>query len=201
MVVLTYCYHYLYAYYYYCYYYYYYHHYYYYCFYYFIIIITIFYYYSHHYYCSQYYQCCLFYFISFYFLLFILLWLLSVYCVRRVCVLSYIFPTFLVNDLHFIISLLIHFSFCHYCFYHHCNHHNHLIFSTISVIGGEFSKWIRAAWSTPTHWLLWVSLRVSIIFIFIIISIIIIFFISYSLVTTFGVLTPSFRFIIFICII
>ena len=42
-----------------------------------------------------------------------------------------------------------------------------LFFSTLPVIGGEFSNWIRAAWSTPTHWLLWVSRRVSIIFIFI----------------------------------
>ena len=33
--------------------------------------------------------------------------------------------------------------------------------------GEEFSNWIPAAWSTPTHWLIWVSLRVSIVFIFI----------------------------------
>ena len=39
----------------------------------------------------------------------------------------------------------------------------------IPVIGGELSSWIRAAWSTPTHWLLWVSRRVSIIYIFILI--------------------------------
>ena len=41
-----------------------------------------------------------------------------------------------------------------------------LILSSLPVIGGEFSKWIRSAWSTPTH-LLWVSRRVNIIFIFI----------------------------------
>ena len=39
--------------------------------------------------------------------------------------------------------------------------------STLPVIGGEFSNWIRVAWSTPIHWLLWVSCGVSIIFIFI----------------------------------
>ena len=101
MVVLTYCYHYLYPYSSY--------HYYHYWFYYFITIISKFYcYYSHHYYYSQYYQCYLYHFISFYFLLFILPWLLSVCCVWRVCVLSYIFFPFLVNDLHFIIALLIH---------------------------------------------------------------------------------------------
>ena len=42
-----------------------------------------------------------------------------------------------------------------------------LFFSILPVIGGEFSNWIRAAWSTPTHWLLWVSRRVSINFTFI----------------------------------
>ena len=42
-----------------------------------------------------------------------------------------------------------------------------LFFSTLPVIGGEFSNWIRAEWSTPTHWLLWVSRRVIIVFIFI----------------------------------
>ena len=42
-----------------------------------------------------------------------------------------------------------------------------LFFSTLPVIGGEFSNWIRAAWSARTHWLLWVSRRVSINFTFI----------------------------------
>ena len=41
-----------------------------------------------------------------------------------------------------------------------------LFFSTLLVIGGECSNWIRAAWPTPNHWLLWVSRRVSIIFIY-----------------------------------
>ena len=38
----------------------------------------------------------------------------------------------------------------------------------LPVTGGEFNKWIRAAWSTPYPWLLWVSRRVIVIFIFII---------------------------------
>ena len=66
-----------------------------------------------------------------------------------------------------------------------------LFFSTLTVIGGEFSNWIQVAWSTPTHWLIWVSRRVSIIFICILF-----FFVSYSLVTTVEVLMPCFIFII-----
>ena len=98
LVVLTYCYHCLYP--------YSYSYYYHYCIQYFSIIIPLFYcYYSHHYYCSQYYQCYLFGFISFYFLL-SLLSVLRVPCMCRL-VISYFF-FFLVNDLYFILALLIH---------------------------------------------------------------------------------------------
>ena len=169
--------------------YYYYH----YCFYYFLIVINISYrYYSHHYYCSQYYQCYLFYFISFCFFLFILLWLL--FCVACDMYVSLFFPS-LVNDFHFIVALLIHvknhFSLAIIVYIIIVIITTILFFSTLPVIGGEFSKWIRAAWSTPTHWLLCISRRVSLIFIFIYL-----FFVSYSLVTTIEVLTPSFIFII-----
>ena len=95
IVVLTYCY---------CSYSYCYSYYYHYCFYYFVIIIyfiviivIIIIVFS---------QC---YFILFYFLLFILLLVLSVCCLWRVCVPScFFFFPFLVNDLHFILALLIH---------------------------------------------------------------------------------------------
>ena len=36
------------------------------------------------------------------------------------------------------------------------------LLSTVLVIAAEFSKWIWVAWSTSTHWLLWVSCRVII---------------------------------------
>ena len=52
-------------------------------------------------------------------------------------------------------------------------------------IGGEFSEGIRAAWSTSTDWLLWVSREINFFF-----------FVSHSLVTTVEVLTTSFIFII-----
>ena len=62
-----------------------------------------------------------------------------------------------------------------------------LFFSTVPVIGGKFSEWIGAACMVSPlppliHWLLWVSRRVDIIFIFIcylIIIIIINFFLSF----------------------
>ena len=57
--------------------------------------------------------------------------------------------------------------FSYYRLYHHCHHHNHFIFLNTASHWGRFSNWIRAAWSTPTHWLLWVSRRVSINFTFI----------------------------------
>ena len=139
-------------------------------------------------------------FILFYLILFLIVHITMTFArvLRETCMCPLVyFPPFLVNDLHFIISLLIHFSFAIIVSIIIVIITIILFFSTISVTGVEFSKWIRAALSTPTHWLLWVSLRVSIIFIFLISSIIIIFFISYSLVTTVGVLTPSFRFIIF----
>ena len=83
---------------------------------------------------------------------------------------SRIFFLFLVNDLNFILTLLIHiknhFSFA-ITFY--------IIIVIITIIL-FFSKppVIGVAWSSPTHWLLWVSRRVSIIVIIITINIIII---------------------------
>ena len=74
-----------------------------------------------------------------------------------------------------------------YNHHHHHHHHNfHFIFINTTSYWGEFSKWIRAACSTPTQWLLWVSCRVNII---------IIFSLNYSLVTTIEVFMPSFVFI------
>ena len=66
----------------------------------------------------------------------------------------------LLNDLYFIFALLIqvkyHFSFIIIIY---------IIIVTIIfmllVIEGEFSTWIRAVWSTPTHWLLEVSRRIN----------------------------------------
>ena len=118
LVVLTYCYYYYY--YYYHYYFYYYYHYYYY----FIVIIVIiiivlsiinvFHFILFHFifYCSYYYD----------------------FCLRVVCdvyVSPRIFFSFLVNDLHFILTLLIYqesFFFCHYRLYHHCHHRYHFFF-------------------------------------------------------------------------
>ena len=82
------------------------------------------------------------------------------------------FPYFLVNGLHFMLALLMHvknhFSLAIIVYIIIVIITTILFFSTLPpVIGGKFSNWIRAAWSTPTHWLLWVSRRVSIIFIFI----------------------------------
>ena len=59
-------------------------------------------------------------------------------------------------------------------------------FSTLLAIGREFSEWIRAAWPTPNHWLLWVSHRVSFS----------LFFVSYTLVPIIEGLIPSFIFVI-----
>ena len=87
------------------------------------------------------------------------------------CVACDVYVSFLVNDLHFILALLIHvknhFSLAIIVYIIIVIITTILFFSTLPVIGGEFSNWIRAAWSTPTHWLLWVSRRVSLIFIFI----------------------------------
>ena len=95
----------------------------------------------------------------------------------------------IISVIYFVLRVTCVGLFSHYRLYHHCHHHNHFSFFNTTSHWGEFSNWIREAWSTPTHWLLWVSHRVSIIFIFI-------FFVSYSLVTTVEVLTPSFIFII-----
>ena len=99
------------------------------------------------------------------------------FCLRAACdvYVSHFFffflLPFLVNDLHFILVLLIHvknhFSLAIVVYIIIVIITTILFSSTLPVIGGEFSSWIRAAWSTPTHWLLWVSRRVSIIFIFI----------------------------------
>ena len=92
--------------------------------------------------------------------------------VRRVCVPLFVFFlfSFLVNDLHFILALLIHvknhFSLAIIVYIIIVIITTILFFSTLPVIGGEFSNWIRAAWSTPTHRLLWRSRRVSISFYF-----------------------------------
>ena len=164
-------------------------------------IITIFCcYYSHHYYCSQYYQC---YFILSHFNFYGSYYYdfcLCIACDLYVSFWGFLFSyPFLVNDLRFILALLIHVK----------NHFSFVIivyiiifiitiislFSAIPVIVGEFSKWIRAVWPTPTHWLLWVSHRVSIIFIFYL-FIFLFTFVSSSLVTTVEVLIPSFIFII-----
>ena len=80
------------------------------------------------------------------------------------------FPSlFLVNDLHFILALVIHvknnFSLAIIVYIIFAIITTILFWSAVPVIGGEYSKWIRAAWSTSTHWLLWVSRRVSIIFV------------------------------------
>ena len=131
--------------------------------------------------------------------MFILLWFLLAWFVWRVCAPSYFF-SFLVNDLHLILPLLIHvknqFCFATIVYIFIVIITLILFFATLPVNGAEFSKWIRAAWSTPTHWLLWVSRRVSIIII--IICFLFFFFVavSYFLVTTVEVLTPFFIFII-----
>ena len=91
-------------------------------------------------------------------------------CVSRVCVPLYFFPV-VANDLHFILALLTefknHFSFAIIVCIIIVIIMIRLFFSILLVIRGEFTKCIRAAWSIPTHWLFWVSRRVSIIFIFI----------------------------------
>ena len=150
-------------------------------------------YHSHHYYFFS-----IIYVIHFVLFHFILFFYCSCYydfcllvCVTCMCPLvNYFFS--LVNDLHFRVALLIHvknhFSFVIIVYIIIVIITIILFFSALLVIGGEFSKWIRAAWSTPTHWLLWVSRRVSCFFF--------LFFVSYSLVTTVEVLTPSFIFII-----
>ena len=66
----------------------------------------------------------------------------------------------------FLPSLMIH------SIYSHCSYISSILYMssplsfsfllTLLSFGGEFSKWIRAASCTPTHWLLWVSCKVSI---------------------------------------
>ena len=116
-----------------------YHHY---CFYYFIIITISYCYYSHQYYCPQYYQCYLIlsHFISYcsYYYDFCLCVVCDVYVPSR------IFSPFLINDLHFILALLIHvqnlFFFAIIVYIIIAIITIILFFSTIPVIGGEFSK-------------------------------------------------------------
>ena len=73
-----------------------------------------------------------------------------------------------------------------------------LIGGEFYIIVGEYSKWIRTAWSTQTHWLLWVNRRISINFYYYYYYYYYYcyYYVSYSLVTTVEVLTPSFIFII-----
>ena len=123
------------------YYYSYYYHYWLYCF----IIITIFYFcYSHHYYCSQYYQCFFLLYLILFLIVHITMTFISVLRVTCMC-------PFLAIIVYFIIVIIT----------------TILFFSALPVIGRELSNWIRAAWSSPTHWLIWVYRRVSNIFIFI----------------------------------
>ena len=103
-------------------------------------------------------------FILFFLILFLLVHITMTFvCVWRVCVppfFVFLFP-FLVNDLHFILPWLIHvknhFSLAIIVYIIIVIITGILFFSTLPVTGGELSNWIRAAWSTPTHWLLWVS--------------------------------------------
>ena len=125
--------------------------------------------------------------------------MLPVLRVTCMCPLLIFFP-FLVNGLHFIVALLVHvrnpFSFVIIVYIIIFIITIILFFSTLPVIGGEFSKWIWAAWSTPTHWLLWVSRRVLFLFLFNYYHYCYYFFVRYSSVTIIEVLTPSFIFII-----
>ena len=104
-----------------------------------------------------------------------------VLCVTCMCP-PYIF---LVNGIHFILASLIqvkhHFSFIIIIYIIIV-----IIIFILLVVDGEFSKWIWVAWSTPNHWLFWVIRRLSSK----------LFFVSFSLVTTVGVFTSSFIFII-----
>ena len=117
--------------------------------------------------------------ILFYLILFLVVHITTTFvCVLRVtcmCPLVY-FSSFLITDLNFIIALLIHvknhFSFAIIAYIIIVIITIILFFRTLPVIGEKFSNWVRAAWSTPTHWLRWISRRVSIIIIIIIIIII-----------------------------
>ena len=96
---------------------------------------------------------------------------LCVACVAcDVYVSSLNFFPFLVNDLHFIVALLVHvrnhFSFVIIVYIIIFIITIILFFSTLPAIGREFSKWIWEAWSAPTHWLLRVSRRVLFLFLF-----------------------------------
>ena len=141
LVILTYCYHYPYScsyyyypcssYYYYLYYFYYYYQYYYY----FIVIILV---------LSMLFI--LFYFILFFIVIVHITMIFVCHFVRRVCI-----PSLFL----FLLLLMIH------SIYSHCSYISSMpcvplslsfsFFSTLLVIGGEFSKRIRAAWSTLTH--------------------------------------------------
>ena len=59
--------------------------------------------------------------------------------------------------------------FSHYRLYHHCHHYNHFIFFNNTSHWGRIQQLNSSGMVYPSHWLLWVSRRVSIIFIFIII--------------------------------
>ena len=86
------------------------------------------------------------------------------FCVTCVCPVVYIFYLFI----YFFLRLMIlsTYSHCSYIssIWYMSSSLSFSFLSTLLVIGGEFSQWIRAAWSTPTHWLLWVSRSVSILF-------------------------------------
>ena len=111
-------------------------------------------------------------------------------CVTCMFPLVNLFFFFFANDLHFMHALHIHvknqFPFAIIVYIIIVIITIILFFSTLLAIGREFSEWIRAAWPTPNHWLLWVSHRVSFS----------LFFVSYTLVTTIERLMPSFIFVI-----
>ena len=106
-------------------------------------------------YCSYYYNFCLRVacdvYVSPFFVFFFCSFLLIIYILYSHCLYMSRIILLLAIIVYIIIAIITTILFC----------------STLPVIGGEFSNWIRAAWSTPIHWLLWVSRRVSIIFIFI----------------------------------
>ena len=108
-----------------------------------LTIIIIFYYY----YCYY----CFIVIILFHFLFLQLLFL-------SLCVTEYKRPTFHICINH--TSII----FYHYHLSHHCHHHFHLILINSASHCKKFSEWIRLEYSTPTHWLFWVSHRVSIKF-------------------------------------
>ena len=68
------------------------------------------------------------------------------------------FSTFYIRMAHASLALL---SFYHNHLYHH-RHHLFNFLLALAVIGEELCEWIRAACSTSTRWLLWVSRKVNI---------------------------------------